>query len=103
MNYLVQKILFFLAKKPSPDFSPDDLPPVDEENVIDEFAKLLDGIEQVRDDQQSQRFIAALRELTELAQRGNIEASMYLAELLTFYGPHRDPQAAYKWFNVDHS
>jgi hypothetical protein len=52
------------------------------------------------DEQDSPAFRAALRDLSQLAERGDRAAAESLAEILALPGPHRAPDAAYKWYFI---
>lgn len=52
------------------------------------------------DDQNSSDFRAALSDLAQLAEAGVLEAAASVAKILALAGPHRDTEAAYKWYFI---
>jgi hypothetical protein len=63
----------------------------------DEISKRLDD---AWDEQDGAAFRAALHDLSLLAERGDLAAAEAFAEILAQDGPHRAPDAAYKWYFI---
>ena len=64
------------------------------------YSEVSDELEAAWDAQESDEFRTALVKLTHLAETGSVEAAEAVAEILALPGPHRDPEAAYRWYYI---
>ena len=67
------------------------------QDAYTQLVKELEGLHESRD---SNRFLAALDQLREFAEKGFVEAANFLAELLALPGISHDPAQAYKWYYI---
>lgn len=65
-----------------------------------EFDAVCDDLEAHWEDQGGAGFRAAAGRLRALAERGDLEAGGYLAEILALDGPLRDAEEAYAWYYI---
>jgi hypothetical protein len=65
-----------------------------------EYEAVCNDLDAHWDEQAGADFQTAVARLRALAERGNLEAAEYLAEILALYGPLHDPAEAYTWYYV---
>jgi len=73
---------------------------VDTPDLHAAYSLASDEIEEAWDAQESDHFRTALKKLTHLAEAGCVEAAEAVAEIFAIPGPHRRPEAAYRWYYI---
>lgn len=69
-------------------------------SIPPDYDSVSERLDAASDDQDSSAFRAALRDLSSLAEHGDLAAAEALAEILAQHGPHHSPDVAYKWYFI---